>query len=264
MIPEMSTASLWLMQRMRASRPEMVPYALLVAWVLSMVTLPIARWSYGDDIIPGRVVVSTLLQAATVLLFLLPAWRASRVARVALVVGAAAWAVEFIGSRTGVPFGAYHYTDRLQPQLGGVPLLIPLAWLMMLPPAWAVASALTGRTRGLRFVAVSALAFTAWDLFLDPQMVGWGFWVWAEPSGYFGIPWLNFLGWLLASALLTWLARPDALPVAPLLFMYGVTWALETIGLIAFWGLPGPGIVGGLVMGAFLLLAVRKAGERAP
>ena len=43
------------------------------------------------------------------------------------------WTAEAIGSKTGFPFGAYHYTDRLQPQLLGVPLLIPLAWLMMLP-----------------------------------------------------------------------------------------------------------------------------------
>jgi putative membrane protein len=71
-------------------------------------------------------------------------------------------------------FGTYHYTDALAPLVGGVPAAIPVAWLMMLPPAWAVAYAATGQARGWRFVFVSGLAFTTWDLFLNPQMVAWG------------------------------------------------------------------------------------------
>ena len=42
-----------------------------------------------------------------------------------------------------------------------LPLLVPLAWLMMLPPAWAVSQRITGRVSGVAFVAVSALAFTS-------------------------------------------------------------------------------------------------------
>src|SRR5690606_41755819 len=30
----------------------------------------------------------------------------------------------------------------------------------------------------IKFILVSALALTVWDLFLDPQMVAWGFWIW--------------------------------------------------------------------------------------
>jgi hypothetical protein len=51
--------------------------------------------------------------------------------------------------------------------------LVPLAWLMMLPPAWAVARLVAGGP-GIAFILTAALAFTAWDLFLDPQMVAWG------------------------------------------------------------------------------------------
>ena len=76
---------------------------------------------------------------------------------VALAIPAMGWAIEYLGSTTGFPFGRYHYTDRLQPQLGHVPLLIPLAWLMMLPPAWAVAGSIAGNS-GLSFVLASALA----------------------------------------------------------------------------------------------------------
>ena len=112
-----------------------------------------------------------LLQASLVVLFLTHAAGLRRATLVVITVVAASWAFEILGSKTGIPFGAYHYTEALEPQLLGVPLLIPLAWLMMLPPAWAVAQRITGRRSGLAFVAISALAFTAWDLFLDPQMV---------------------------------------------------------------------------------------------
>jgi putative membrane protein len=136
-----------------------------------------------------------------------------------------------------------------------VPLLIPLAWLMMFPAAWAVAYRIVGRWGGVPFVIVSALAMTAWDLFLDPQMVAWGLWTWAEPGGYFGIPWQNYLGWLLATALITAAVRPGDLPTGPFLLIYIVTWLLETIGLLFFWGLPGPALVGFVGMGSLIWLA---------
>ena len=138
-----------------------------------------------------------------------------------------------------------------------VQLLVPLAWLMLLPPAWAAAQAIVGSARPLRFALASALAFTAWDLLLDPHMVSWGFWVWAAPSGYFGIPWTNFLGWLLVSGAITRLVRPAGVPVRPLLLVYTITWALEAMGLAFFWHLPGPAAVGGLAVGLFALLAWR-------
>jgi putative membrane protein len=79
--------------------------------------------------------------------------------------------------------------------------------------------------------------------------------VWENPGGYFGIPWHNYLGWLVVSALMTLLLRPPKLPVLPLLLIYTVTWALETIGLLVFWGLPGPALVGFVVMGLLVVLA---------
>ncbi len=75
-------------------------------------------------------------------------------------------------------------------------------------------------------------------------------------------PLINFAGWLLASALITALARRlaplDHLPDRPLLAIYAITWALEIIGLLIFWGLPGPALVGGAAMGALVLWALRS------
>ena len=241
--------------------------AFLIVWVLAMISLPILKWVLGEQALPVGISVGVLLQAMAVLSILIWTWGSRRTWVAAGVILVCAWGVEFVGHTTGFPFGAYAYTELLQPQIGGVPLLIPLAWLMMLPSAWAVARRIVGRWvadrwAGLAFVLISALALTVWDLFLDPQMVGWNLWTWDQPGGYFGIPWINFAGWLLASALITALARRlaplDHLPDRPLLAIYAITWALETIGELIFWGLPGPALVGGAAMGALLLWALRS------
>lgn len=232
---------------------------LTAAWLLTMIAIPILSWVIGNAVLPWGVTASVILLVASVLGVLLQAWGIGRTVRLLVIILPTTWAIEWIGSTTGFLFGHYHYTILLQPQLGGVPLLIPLAWLMMLPPAWAVAAVITRGRLGWRFVLVSALTFTAWDFFLDPQMVNWGYWVWEQPSGYFGIPWLNFLGWALSAALLTILVRPKEIPVQPLVLIYVITWVLQTIGQLCFWHMPGPALTGFVVMGGFILLAWRKS-----
>ncbi len=234
----------------------------LVAWVLTMISIPILRRIWGEKVLIKGIMASVLLQAATVVAIVAPAWGAETTVRTVLIVLVLTWAVELVGSRTGFPFGHYAYTTRLQPQLVHVPVLIPVAWLMMLPPAWAVGAAIHATT-GMGYVLAATLAFTVWDLFLDPQMVNWKLWIWSERNQgprYFGIPWINYAGWFAASALITWTAARDplvaALPIAPLLLVYGLTWGLETTGQLFFWRLPGPGISGFVGMGLFLLCAV--------
>ena len=175
----------------------------MVIWVLVIVATPIALWTMGQPGLLAALQAGVLTQVVTVLLVLVRAGMARQALLVATAVPLLGWLVEFVGQASGIPFGSYHYTPLLQPQLAGVPVLIPLAWLMMMPPAWAVALVIVGaqpgwRARVLR-AAVAALAFTAWDLFLDPQMVAWNVWVWAAPGAYFGIPLVNFAGWLLVA-----------------------------------------------------------------
>jgi uncharacterized membrane protein len=235
--------------------------ALMVVWVLAMISLPIQKWVLGENALATGISIGVLLQLMAVWSILVWAWGVRRTALVTGGIILFAWLVEYIGHTTGFPFGAYAYTDRLQPQIGGVPLLIPLAWLMMLPSGWVIARRITRHTLG--FILVSALAFTAWDLFLDPQMVGWNLWLWNQPSGYFGIPWTNFAGWLAAAAIITALVNRFAplgdLPTRPLMAIYAISWALETIGLLCFWGLTGPALVGGVAMGAMLVWALKGA-----
>ena len=227
----------------------------LLSWVVCTISLPIFRWFWSDRGLRWSISVGVVAQAVAVVLILSAAWGWARTILTAFAILLLGWAVEYLGSHTGFPFGRYHYTNRLWPQLGHVPLLIPVAWLMMLPPAWAIGQAIAGGHR-LLFIGASGLAFAAWDLFLDPQMVSWRLWVWDQHGGYFGIPWINYLGWFGTAAAITLIAAPPALPVGQLGLIYAITWLLETVGLGILWRQPGPALCGFLGMGAMLLWAL--------
>lgn len=240
---------------------------LLAVWILAMVTVPIQTWIWGDAILPRAITIGLLAQFATVIVITHNAWGLRRTALTFTSVAVVTWLAEFIGSTTGLPFGEYQYTDILQPQLGHVPLIIPIAWFMMLPSAWVIAQTITGYSthktprQHIIFAFISALAFTAWDLFLDPQMVNWNFWIWDNPGGYFGIPWINYGGWILTAFVVTIIIRPSQLSVIPLLIVYGVVWFLQSFGQFVFWGQQGPAIVGCIVMGFFLIRAIQRHRE---
>ena len=225
-----------------------------------MISLPILNWIWGAQLLPFGLTLGVLLQATAVFYILLTKWGWKQTAGTAAPITTFTLFVEWLGSTTGFPFGSYHYTNFMQPQIAHVPLLIPFAWFMMLPCAWAVATIIQQRfpkpwQQNLWLHALLAgLALTAWDLLLDPHMVSWGVWNWTMPSGYFGIPWSNYLGWLGTAVLLTALIHPKNLPTKPLLIIYTITWFLETFGLLFFWGLIGPALVGGGVMGLFVWL----------
>jgi putative membrane protein len=228
-------------------------------WVFAVIATPIALWIWGDRVNVAMISIGVLIQFFLVAYIFWVKTNTRTLLKVFLPLLASAWAIEMIGVYTGLPFGRYSYTQSLQPQLLGVPLLIPLAWAMMLPPAWEIAARVfAGRNAPYPFVTrlgrsgVAALAFTAWDLFLDPQMVSWGFWVWETPGLYFGIPLVNYLGWFGVSFILSVLLMPDKMEMGANFLVYGITWILTSIGQILFWNLWQPGIVGFLSMGGLV------------
>ena len=136
--------------------------------------------------------------AAASVSFAAVVWGWPRAISAAAAVFALGMAAEWAGTRTGFPFGAYRYTGLLRPSAGTVPLVVPLAWAGMGLPGYAVGATLARSFAGR--IAAGAVALTAWDLFLDPQMIRNGFWRWAHPGPYQGVPFSNFAGWLLVSA----------------------------------------------------------------
>ncbi|MEK6752182.1 MAG: carotenoid biosynthesis protein [Chloroflexota bacterium] len=124
---------------------------------------------------------------------------------------------ESIGVLTGWVYGPYHYTEKLGYLfLGLVPLIIPVAWFMMMYPSLVVADWIVPARSPMRFILVSALGaviMTAWDVVMDPVMVQGGHWVWEVQGAYFGIPLQNFFGWWLTTfatfLCFVWLGKPE-------------------------------------------------------
>ncbi len=181
-------------------------------------------------------------------------------------VVAATVAVEKLGTTTGVPFGRYRYTGRLRPTVGGVPVIVALAWFAMGVPAREVGRQI-GREVGRRRWWAGAAALTAWDLFLDPQMTAEGYWRWQRPGrfAYRGIPLANYLGWLVTGAgIMVVLDRllPDrsvpAAPDRPLVAVYSWMAVMQTLGFLMFFGDPLVAVVGGIGMLPFVVAAWRR------
>ena len=192
------------------------------------------------------------------------------------------WTYEQVGVATGFVYGAYHYTDYLGPKLGHVPLLIPLAWFMMVYPSYVIANLVverraTGTRSGwvalVRLAAVGAVVMTAWDLVIDPILSGPSIraWVWETGGPYFGIPIQNYVGWLLTTFTVYLAyraieqcvratpagpqgARVVALPVAAFGLMLAAD-LLSGVTPTALW------IIGPAVMGPPLVVAVWRLGK---
>ncbi len=144
-----------------------------------------------------------LILAGLIVLVGVRSWRgAAALACVALL----GFVVEAAGSYTGIPFGVYAYTDALQPQLFGVPLVMGFAWMSLI----AYARELFARTRLPAWLEVAAAALwtTVIDLVIDPLAANQlGYWRWSGAGLYYGIPLTNFAGWFVVCLLACGLFR---------------------------------------------------------
>ena len=181
---------------------------------------------------------------------------------------------ETIGVLTGLIYGPYYYTNRLGPKLGVVPLLIPLAWFMMIYASYAIVRAFAGTSRQsfpriVWLALLGAMAMTAWDLGMDPQMVARGHWVWTAGGAYFGIPVRNFVGWLATTFTVFLLYLLYERTQVPREWRFDQTFPLLPIAAYAVQGMAtiiaaivaeqrAPAMVTFFAMGAFLFTALTQ------
>ena len=229
-------------------------------------------WGFVGATILGQIVwvlvgggARTALTVLTVVTFFLasathayllrgPAWTTGFLA-ISLAFG---FGVEALGLATSFPFGTYAYASSLGPAIAGVPLVIPLAWSMMAYPCLLAAQRLS--TTGLGTAVIGGWVLAAWDLFLDPQMVGEKYWTWQHTGwslpGIPGIPMQNFLGWLLAAmvlmGLLDRLPRKSVSDVVPNVLLIWV-YASSVLANALFFHRPGVALWGGICMGLVVI-----------
>lgn len=158
--------------------------------------------------------ISLVVFAAVHSLYVL-GWRMALVfAVLSLVI---TWVSEEIGVASGyVPYGAYSYTDLSSPCISYVPVDVPFSWYMMLYPCFSIADMILNghghmsqqRSSPPKIVLLALLTswlMVSWDLVADPLgATGASLWVYKNyPGLFYGVPFLNFVGWGCISFLVT-------------------------------------------------------------
>jgi putative membrane protein len=240
------------------------PALLAIPGMLAQIVYPLQHGEARDI---DTIIVVVLLGCAC----LAHAYRCGVLGEVATITVLGGFAVEQLGVHTGFPFGDYTYSRSLGVRIGGVPLVIALAWPMMAWPAALVARRLA--TRLPARVLLGAWALATWDLFLDPQMVSAGHWRWRHPSphlpGVSHIPLTNYAGWLGVALIMSLglqlvLQRRDHSARGIPLPLYLWTWAASTLALAAFLHLASAAAWGFSAMGTVavpLIVSLARARE---
>jgi uncharacterized membrane protein len=143
-----------------------------------------------------------------------------------LIAFVISWTMESTSIATGFPFGHYHYTEKLGPKLGTVPLLIMPAYFAMCYVSWNLAHIVLDKfdkhsdsLQRFAIPLVAAFIMVMWDLSMDPaRATVHQAWLWHDGGSYFGVPFVNFVGWFLTVYLIfqvfaLWIARwPSTAP----------------------------------------------------
>ena len=117
------------------------------------------------------------------------------------------WGVEAVGTRSTFPFGCqYSYHPALLPLLpGNVPLFIPVAWWIFGSTPLILLRDVTSDERGdasrprrwLLKASLGGLFLAGCDLVLDPLATSVEAWAWVCAGGFYGTPYLNYVGWFV-------------------------------------------------------------------
>ncbi|MEV5650102.1 carotenoid biosynthesis protein [Nocardia sp. NPDC052254] len=247
------------------------PALTAAAWVAAQIAYPLTESTARDRV----TILVVVLSAATALLHARAVRGIGYAAGFLVIVAGLGLLAETTGTTTGFPFGCYDYAhDRLGPELAGVPLLVPLAWVGGLYPIRAGA-ALLCRGAGAQ-IALTAAGAVGWDLSLDPQMIADEQWRWCSTlpglPGLPDIPYSNYLGWFTVAAVMATLiivlerrcpARMSApaVPIGVLLW----TWFGSGLAHAVFLGLPvsaGYGLVGLGVVAVPVVVTLVRAPDR--
>ena len=182
---------------------------------------------------------------------------------------------EFVGLQSGL----YYFTDLMGPKIDKAPLSIGLSWMAVFYMGWFMANlacdgAPSPRRNSIPRIIVKALvaAFivSATDLVADPVSVESGLWVWNDGGLFFGVPYSNYIGWIVVGTVILSIIGivnksncdksidsaalgPQILSIAPLL-----CFGLLGVGFIAQNYAGVMGIIELYAMGATFLIALVK------
>ncbi len=167
------------------------------------------RWAQG---------LFLALATATTLVALARRLPAQNVAVAAVLVAFIAGVVQAVGTTTGIPFGAFAYTNNFGPLLfDTLPLCVPLLWIVAIINSRGVARLILRPWRktksyGFRVIGLTCLLTVLLDFGLEPFAARVNrFWIWQTPKtvlAWHSAPWVNFFGWVVTTLLILAFATP--------------------------------------------------------
>ncbi|MDG6243803.1 MAG: carotenoid biosynthesis protein [Methanolobus sp.] len=119
-----------------------------------------------------------------------------------IIMGLYALFLETMAIITGIPYSEFYYTEIIGAKLfGTTPFTVPFAWLPLFIGSMYLASEIriNGQRPGpLQIAILTTLLLLLADLVLDPAAVALQFWIWKEPGIFYGVPLMNFIGWVIS------------------------------------------------------------------
>ena len=116
-----------------------------------------------------------------------------------LVLSLYAYLIEYVGLKTGWPYGSFEYLVELGPMIHGIPLGLPVFFIPLVVNSYLLVNLFEVEGFWKKF-SLTLGAILLVDMVLDPAAVSLG--IWTYPQGFFhGVPLSNFLGWILSGSM---------------------------------------------------------------
>jgi putative membrane protein len=174
--------------------------------------------------------------------------------------------IETIAIITGFPYSHFQYTELIGFKiLGYTPYTVPFAYVPLFLGCFYIASLNTHEK--WKIILLTTFLVLISDMVLDPAAVALKFWIYESQGIFYGVPLMNFLGWILSgfiSSLITMyflkdhindLSKPNALISS--LFLILAFWSAVCL----YMGLILPALIGFIFVGYVLYETHGRVGE---
>jgi putative membrane protein len=163
------------------------------------VGLIFAMHLFGAIIIRGNLIENFILLTPVNLIvsLILLLWTHGEISKkfifICLISFTTGFTFEFIGTKTGLIFGDYAYGETLGFQIGDVPLIIGVNWLILVYSSAAIVNYFLEKSHVVLKSIISATLMVGLDFFIEPVAMKYDFWSWANDI----IPIQNYIAWFI-------------------------------------------------------------------
>ncbi|WP_414469484.1 bisanhydrobacterioruberin hydratase CruF [Methanobacterium sp. ACI-7] len=170
-----------------------------IFWITAVILIVVAFFVANVEITPelSGVSVIFIISMALSSYIALFAWLDWKKALIFLIIlSVFALAIETFAIITGIPYSKFTYTNLIGFKLFGyTPFTVPFSFVPLFIGSLYIAS--LKATNKWKIAALTAVIVLIADLVLDPAAVALNFWIWDMNGFFYGVPLMNFIGWLI-------------------------------------------------------------------